>query len=150
MQFDEVVLGRRSIRGFKKDPLPVELIKEIVALATRAPSSMHTQPWYFHAVAGDKRGAHLTLSLERLDALIASSGRPKPVRIGLSATIRPLEEVARFLGGQTWEEGRLGLGKLVDWSSDPRSTSLPRDQSTGLPVYQSTNLPTAKSANSVF
>jgi len=48
-----------------------------------------------HAVAGTKRGAHLALSLERLDALL-----PKPAqRIGLSATVRPLDEVARFLGG---------------------------------------------------
>lgn len=49
-----------------------------------------------HAVAATKRGAHLAVSLERLDALLA-----KPVqRIGLSATVRPLEEVARFLGGR--------------------------------------------------
>jgi ATP-dependent Lhr-like helicase len=48
-----------------------------------------------HAVAGTKRGAHLALSLERLDALLT---RPAQ-RIGLSATVRPLEEVARFLGG---------------------------------------------------
>ncbi|HWJ67128.1 MAG TPA: ATP-dependent helicase [Nocardioides sp.] len=48
-----------------------------------------------HAVAGTKRGAHLALSLERLDALL-----PQPAqRIGLSATVRPTEEVARFLGG---------------------------------------------------
>ncbi len=48
-----------------------------------------------HAVAGTKRGAHLALSMERLDALL-----PKPAqRIGLSATVRPLDEVARFLGG---------------------------------------------------
>jgi len=48
-----------------------------------------------HAVADDKRGAHLTLSLERLEAL---SHRP-PVRIGLSATQKPIEEVAHFLTG---------------------------------------------------
>ena len=48
-----------------------------------------------HAVAGTKRGAHLALSLERLDALL---DRPAQ-RIGLSATVRPHEEVARFLGG---------------------------------------------------
>ena len=48
-----------------------------------------------HAVAGTKRGTHLGLSLERLDALL-----PRPAqRIGLSATVRPLDEVARFLGG---------------------------------------------------
>jgi ATP-dependent Lhr-like helicase len=48
-----------------------------------------------HAVADDKRGAHLTLSLERLEAL---SHRP-PIRIGLSATQKPIEEVAHFLTG---------------------------------------------------
>jgi ATP-dependent helicase Lhr and Lhr-like helicase len=48
-----------------------------------------------HAVAGTKRGAHLALSLERLSALIDTD----PQRIGLSATQRPLSEVARFLGG---------------------------------------------------
>ena len=53
MEFDDVVLGRRSIRGFKPDPLPKSLLNEIIALATRAPSSMNTQPWYFHAVAGE-------------------------------------------------------------------------------------------------
>uniref|UniRef100_UPI000AEB1E5E DEAD/DEAH box helicase n=1 Tax=Streptomyces acidiscabies TaxID=42234 RepID=UPI000AEB1E5E len=46
-----------------------------------------------HAVAGTKRGAHLALTLERLDALL-----PKPARrIGLSATVRPVDEIARYL-----------------------------------------------------
>ncbi|WP_431934844.1 Lhr family helicase [Micromonospora sp. RP3T] len=48
-----------------------------------------------HAVAGTKRGAHLALSLERLDALLE---RPAQ-RIGLSATVRPIDVCARFLGG---------------------------------------------------
>ncbi|HET9758849.1 MAG TPA: DEAD/DEAH box helicase, partial [Nocardioidaceae bacterium] len=48
-----------------------------------------------HAVAGTKRGAHLALSLERLDELLEQPAQ----RIGLSATVRPVEEVARFLGG---------------------------------------------------
>ncbi|WP_067507582.1 ATP-dependent helicase [Actinoplanes sp. TFC3] len=48
-----------------------------------------------HAVAATKRGAHLALSLERLDALL-----PQPAqRVGLSATVRPIEDTARFLGG---------------------------------------------------
>jgi ATP-dependent Lhr-like helicase len=49
-----------------------------------------------HAVAGTKRGSHLALSLERLDALLE---RPAQ-RIGLSATVRPVEEVAAYLGGR--------------------------------------------------
>ncbi|MEA2518387.1 MAG: ATP-dependent helicase Lhr and Lhr-like helicase [Chloroflexota bacterium] len=53
-----------------------------------------------HAIAGSKRGAHLALSLERLDHLVrASEGSTAPQRIGLSATQRPLELIARFLGG---------------------------------------------------
>ncbi|SDS38407.1 ATP dependent helicase, Lhr family [Nocardioides scoriae] len=48
-----------------------------------------------HAVAGTKRGAHLALSLERLDELLDKPAQ----RVGLSATVRPIDEVARFLGG---------------------------------------------------
>ncbi len=53
-----------------------------------------------HAVAATKRGAHLAVSLERLDALRKARGAEQPAqRIGLSATVRPIDEVARFLGG---------------------------------------------------
>lgn len=65
-----------------------------------------------HTLSGNKRGVHLALSLERLCHLAA--GRVQ--RIGLSATIRPLEEVARFLGGQekTKEgEGSTGNGDHI-------------------------------------
>ncbi|HZE39214.1 MAG TPA: DEAD/DEAH box helicase, partial [Stackebrandtia sp.] len=49
-----------------------------------------------HAVCGTKRGAHLSLCLERLDALLESPAQ----RVGLSATVRPIAETARFLGGE--------------------------------------------------
>jgi ATP-dependent Lhr-like helicase len=56
-----------------------------------------------HTMCGNKRGVHLSLSLERLQHIA-----DQPVqRLGLSATQRPLEEVARFLGGQAWTEERL-------------------------------------------
>ncbi|MFN7997917.1 MAG: DEAD/DEAH box helicase [Bryobacteraceae bacterium] len=51
-----------------------------------------------HALAGSKRGSHLALSLARLDALVTGSGATRPQRVGLSATVKPLEDVARFLG----------------------------------------------------
>jgi nitroreductase len=53
MEYDEVVLGRRSIRGFRDEPVPRSLIEEVVALAVRAPSSMNSQPWHLHVVTGE-------------------------------------------------------------------------------------------------
>ena len=63
-----------------------------------------------HAVAPTKRGAHLSLTLERLDAV---TDRPVQ-RIGLSATQRPLDEIARFLGGYDSASGRARPVTIVD------------------------------------
>lgn len=52
MQYDEVVLGRRSIRGFKREPVPKDVIRDVMTLAMRAPSSLNTQPWNFYVVTG--------------------------------------------------------------------------------------------------
>jgi ATP-dependent Lhr-like helicase len=65
-----------------------------------------------HALAPTKRGIHLGLTLERLSHLVTASGAPEPQRIGLSATQRPLIEVARYLGGDRPVE-------IVDASSRP-------------------------------
>jgi len=84
-----------------------------------------------HSVAGTKRGAHLALSLERLERLTtaaatatgtgtgtvsgaASPPGPGPQRIGLSATQRPLDEIARFLGGREGASGGDG-----EWRTRP-------------------------------
>ncbi len=68
-----------------------------------------------HAVVPTKRGAHLALSLERLEAI--TEGRVQ--RIGLSATQRPLEEVAHFLGGASFTPGT-----PAEKSSEPEESSL--------------------------
>jgi ATP-dependent helicase Lhr and Lhr-like helicase len=74
-------------------------------LTSAAREALRSVEWVIvdeiHALAGTKRGAHLALSLERLEALTA---RP-PQRIGLSATQRPLEVVAGYLGGRTGQRG---------------------------------------------
>lgn len=62
-----------------------------------------------HAIAADKRGAHLALSLERLDRLVVQNGASPAVRIGLSATQRPIERIGRLLVGN-WRE----LPHIVD------------------------------------
>ena len=53
MEFEEVVQGRRSIRGYLKKPVPKALIGEILKLAMRAPTSLNTQPWNFYVVTGE-------------------------------------------------------------------------------------------------
>ena len=71
-----------------------------------------------HSVAGTKRGAHMSLSLERLEHLV---GRPVQ-RIGLSATQRPLEEISRFLGGRSRNEDgsfRWRPVEIVDAGAEP-------------------------------
>ncbi|MDJ1122334.1 DEAD/DEAH box helicase [Kribbibacterium absianum] len=80
-----------------------------------------------HAIAGSKRGAHLSLSLERLDALLE---RPAQ-RIGLSATVRPVERVAEFLGGAAPCE-------VVDAGERPAmdlTVRVPVDDLTAVPVF---------------
>ena len=51
--YDEIVTGRRSIRGFLDKPVPRDLIEEVIALALRAPSSFNNQCWNFTVVTGD-------------------------------------------------------------------------------------------------
>jgi ATP-dependent Lhr-like helicase len=75
-------------------------------LTSAVRSTLSTVRWVIvdevHAVAGSKRGAHLALSLERLEEITETP----PQRIGLSATQRPLETIATFLGGGTVDEDR--------------------------------------------
>jgi ATP-dependent Lhr-like helicase len=63
-----------------------------------------------HAIAGTKRGAHLALTLERLDELCEH----KPQRIGLSATQKPLDEIARFLSGNPVRRSTQVATRIVD------------------------------------
>ena len=81
MQFDEMVRARRSIRGFKKDPVPRQVLEEIVDLATGAPSSMNTQPWYFHIVTGEPLDRIRQGNTERTLAGVWSRARPSRTSI---------------------------------------------------------------------
>ena len=73
MEYDEVVLGRRSIRGYKPDPVPRALIEEILTLAMRAPSSMNTQPWNFYVLTGDALDCIRAGNTERMLAGVPQS-----------------------------------------------------------------------------
>ena len=73
MEFDEVIMGRRSIRGYKPDPVPQALIAEVLALAMRAPSSMNTQPWHFHVITGEPLDRIRAGNTERMVAGVPQS-----------------------------------------------------------------------------
>ena len=83
-----------------------------------------------HAVVDDKRGAHLALTLARLDDLVTKSGAARPQRIGLSATVRPIEEVARFLRGNRDESPATPLTIVDSGHRRPidLAVEVPRDE----------------------
>jgi len=51
--FSEIARGRRSIRAFRPDPIPEDVLKSIFTDALRAPSNCNTQPWFVHVATGD-------------------------------------------------------------------------------------------------
>ena len=70
-----------------------------------------------HALVDDKRGSHLALTLARLDDLVRKAGGSPPQRVGLSATVRPIDKVAAFLQGVgADDDGRPSTGhvRIVD------------------------------------
>ena len=50
---ETIVFERRSIRGYSAQPVPREVIEDVIRIAQRAPSSMNTQPWHFHVLTGE-------------------------------------------------------------------------------------------------
>ena len=91
--------GRRALAAHPPDILVTTPESFYLMLTSKTASTLKNVQTVIvdeiHVLAGNKRGAHLALSLERLDDLV---GRPVQ-RIGLSATVRPPEQVAHFLGG---------------------------------------------------
>ena len=75
LTYDEVVKGRRSIRGFIDKPVPRATIERILAVASRAPSGTNIQPWKVHVVTGS---AKERLSGEIISAYFSEAPHPKP------------------------------------------------------------------------
>ena len=104
--------ARRSMERHPPDILITTPESLYLLLTSNARKILASVRWLIvdeiHSVAATKRGSHLALSLERLCALT----KVEPQRIGLSATQRPLEEVARFLGGTNREVAIVDAGRL--------------------------------------
>jgi len=97
---DTSAQDRRKLHRHPPDVLITTPESLYLMLTSRIRETLASVRWLIvdeiHAVAGTKRGSHLALSLERLEEIASS-----PQRIGLSATQRPLADIAKFLGGGT-------------------------------------------------
>jgi nitroreductase len=83
MEVAEAIRSRRSIRGFKPDPVSREVLEEVLDLACRAPSALNLQPWEFFVLAGDtlkqagQENVERLRSGARLELEVAESGFPR-------------------------------------------------------------------------
>jgi len=102
MTFDEVVMGRRSIRGYKPDRVPRALIEEIITLASRAPSSMNSQPWNFTVVTGEPLDAIRRGNSERMLAGVPQSREFRTGNPFAGAHRERQVDVAKQLFGAMW------------------------------------------------
>ena len=74
MEMIEAIRARKSIRGYKPDPVPKEILKKILDIATQSPSGMNTQPWEFTVITGDVLGNIKRDNVE----MLASGATPNP------------------------------------------------------------------------
>ena len=105
MDFDDVIMGRRSIRGYKPDAVPQKLIEEILTLAMRAPSSMNTQPWNFYVITGEPLDRIRQGNTERMVAGVPQSrefrtgnafeGQHRERQIGVAKQLFAAMDIAR-------------------------------------------------------
>lgn len=79
MDYETIVEERRSIRGYKPDPVPKQVIDEIIEIAKRAPSSMNTQPWHFHVITGEPLELIRKGNTERM---LAGAGVDREIKMG--------------------------------------------------------------------
>ena len=114
MDFETLVRERRSIRGYKPDPVPKEVIHEIIEIAKGAPSSMNTQPWFFHVVTGEPLERIRRGNTERMLAG-AKPQREIPVRDGYEGIYRQRQIEVAIQLFQAMGIARDDKEKRQDW-----------------------------------
>jgi len=100
LSVDAAILGRRSIRAFRPDPVPRAVIEEILEISASAPSGTNMQPWKAHVVTGAARDALCTAVVAAADA----------VHAGTSAEVHEAEY--RYYPAQ-WQEPYIGRRRKV-------------------------------------
>ena len=98
MDLVEAIKSRKSIRGYKPNPVPKEVLKEILEIASRAPSSVNTQPWEFAIVSGKKLEEIKQASMEKAEERPSSDippprGFPEPYDARRRAVVAKLLEI---------------------------------------------------------
>jgi len=104
MDLVEAIKARKSIRGYKADPVPIEILKEILEVAVRAPSADNSQPWEITVITGKVLKAIAEANVEALNA-----GRPPAPDV----TRKPYEGIYR---ARQIEAGK----KIFEWMDIPR------------------------------
>ena len=102
MDLLQAMRERRSRRAFRPDPVPVELIEQIIGLAVNAPSGNNLQPWEFTVVLNEER--------DRLSRTLKKAYNERQVSCG-SGAVKPLPQVFRARGLATLEEMRPSIEK---------------------------------------
>jgi nitroreductase len=105
---EEALMSRRSLRAFRRDPVPREMVERILALASRAPSGTNVQPWKVHALAGSAKDS---LVREMHDAFMAhgEEGWKRAYEYYPTKWREPYLARRRKLGWDLY--GLLGIGK---------------------------------------
>lgn len=78
MDYEKLARDRRSVRGFRPDPIPREVMDEVIGVATQAPSSMNTQPWHFHVISG---GALERIREGNTERMMAGAAMDREIRL---------------------------------------------------------------------
>ena len=88
MDIIEAINSRKSIRGYKSDPVPREMLEKILEIASRAPSAMNTQPWEFFVLGGDV--------LDKIrNAVVSKLNNGEPLKPEHNVTGWPKESIFR-------------------------------------------------------
>jgi nitroreductase len=103
MELDQAIDERRSIRAFKKDPLPRELVEEVFQQVIKAPSALNLQPWEYIAVVGEEK--------ERLSRLLLKSYHERKISCSPGAK-GPLPAELSARGGQSYDALKPALDEL--------------------------------------
>ena len=114
MDIIEVIRSRKSIRGYKPTPVPKEMLKEILEVATRAPSGMNTQPWEITIVTGEVLENIKQATIEKFSAGEAPP-QPKVIRGAYTGTYRERQVAVGVKLFQLMGIAREDTEKRMEW-----------------------------------